>query len=126
MKKTLILMLIGILLLVGCGGSVVKGDILFNGKIDEVSKIELLMPDETVVVIEDEDQVEKICSALIEATYEKRAESDLIGGYIMKLVSDEETIELYYGINYLGFDGIQYDINGSELEKVFFEVFDIN
>ena len=43
-------------------------------------------------MIEDEVKVEKICNALSEATYEKRAENDLIGGYIMKVVSNEEII----------------------------------
>ena len=76
-------------------------------------------------MIEDEVQVEKICNALNEATYEKRDENDLIGGYIMKVVSNEETAELYYGVSYIGYEGTQYNIQSSNLEEIIYEIIDI-
>lgn len=102
------LLVIGICI-IGCNKSQkISGKEIFGERLDSVSEIRYYFPNETVCMISDTVQIDKICNILLKEVYfEEKNKSEIEGGYLFDFVG-EDVFEISLVQKYLRYNGNEY------------------
>lgn len=111
MKKVLFLIsCVSFLVLIGCSSSkTISGDKMFpSGYFDDITSLRYYASDETVFQIDNPQELNHIWDAFRDNTYTEYEKEQLIGGYDIRLVSDEREIEIVLDNSHFLIDGKWY------------------
>jgi len=120
MRKGFWVILMSVLTLASCGKNTILGEQLFLEDLTHADKIYVYNFDETVTTIDNQEEVNAFCDALMKAEYRMDIAPEMEGLYMVEIVVGDEHIDLGIGDRILAYDGRQYPItdNGNFSEVI--------